>query len=207
MPIILEGAELFADVYRERLTPWMTSDLSIFAGAIGEQFEEIYELISDRGTDGDPNYASGWSVLFDVDLCPAKYLPFLGQFVGVPDLVGVAEVTARALIGSQPSMHRGTPRSIINAAAATLTGTQTVQLVERYGGDPYAIRVVTYTAETPDQAATLAAILRMKPAGIVLTYDVLTGWTIGEMEAAYSALTIADLEGAFSSIADLEVNT
>jgi hypothetical protein len=194
----------FTDIYLERLEPWLSPDLAIHASAIGQMFEQIYGLVTDVGVDGDPGYMPGWGILFDVDTCPAQWLPYLGQFVGVPNLIGVDPVTARAQIKAQVSMHRGTPQSIINAASATLTGTQTAILTERFNGDPYAIQMITYGSETPDQAMTLAAMLTMKPAGIVLTYDVFTGWIISAMETFFTGDTITFLEGQFASITDYE---
>lgn len=84
-------------------------------------------------------------------------------------------MTARALIYARPTYHRGTPASIISAAQATLTGTQTVTLTEFYEGNPYFLQVITYTAQTPNPDQTLAAILAVKPGGIILTYSVLSG--------------------------------
>jgi hypothetical protein len=54
------------------------------------------------------------------------------------------------------------------AIRRTLTGTRYVFLKEREGS-PYRVTAVTRTAETPDVAATLAAALSQKPAGLILT--------------------------------------
>jgi energy-converting hydrogenase Eha subunit B len=209
MPILEPGGvdtSTFTGRLLDKQRPWASSDHQLLLIAFGAMFEQIAHLVNEQGDDSDADFVPGWGVLFDPDLCPTWALPYLGQFVGVGNLVGVPDATARALIKSQPRHRRGTPRSIVQAAAATLTGTQTVVLTEFYLGDPYQLSAVTYTAETPDPSVTLAAMLANKPAGILLTYNVFAGWLISTMEATYASRTIGDLEAAFTSIEDLEAN-
>lgn len=143
--------------------------LLIFVNAIGSMFELVEEWVRDS-EDGP-----GWSLLLDLDRCPPEALPWLAQFVGVRLLPDSTAVEQRARIASTDGFSRGTPSSIRGAAAATLTGTKTVVFRERYGGDAYALTIVTYTAETPDEAATRRAIVAQKPAGIVLDYHASAG--------------------------------
>lgn len=143
--------------------------LAIYIAALSEPFNEIDELASD-GPDGQP----GWYKLMDPNLIPDKGLPWLAQFLGV-DLTGVTDpADMRYLIATRPSWNRGTTRAMIDAVAPLLTGNKTVIFRERYP-TPYQLSVVTRTAETPDSAAVLKALLSQKPAGIVLTYTVLSG--------------------------------
>lgn len=144
---------------------------------------------------------------------PAWALPWLAQFAGIPALpLGLTEAQQRDYIANAPGMRRGRPAAMIAAAQRYLTGNKTVEFLERSdptnpGADaPYHLTVYTYAAETPDGAQVLAALLEQKPAGIVMHYDVLPGWTIGEMEAAYAGRTIGDLEADFGSVGDLERN-
>lgn len=98
--------------------------------------------------------------------------------VGVAFVGTLTEVQQRQRIEDQEGRRRGTRAAIEAAAKKTLTGGQQVFIYEKWGGDAYTLRVVTYTAETPDPAATEAAIRRQKPAGIVLIYEVVTAGTI-----------------------------
>jgi hypothetical protein len=141
----------------------------------------------------DSDDAAGWSALLDPDTCPPGGLPFLGQMVGVQVPPGATATTARALVKAHGGWGRGTPAAIIGAAQLTLTGGKHVTLTER-DGSPYRVKVTTYTAETPDTAALEAAVDAALPAGLVATFDLLTGWTVDEMETHYSGYTIDAME-------------
>jgi hypothetical protein len=113
-------------------------------------------------------------------------LPWLGQFVGVTVPDGASEDAAREYIDALPGFARGRRESIIAAAQMTLTDTETVIIQERYGGDAYALAVRTLVDETPDEAATLAAILAQKPAGLVLDYATTTLSTYDAVRVTYA---------------------
>jgi len=140
--------------------------------AVVEQIAELDELARD-GPDGSP----GWSRLLDVDLCPVWALPWLAQLVGAVCPDGLSEADRRMCIREANGRKRGTVAAMTAAVQATLTGGRQVLITERYQGFAYRLRVQTYAVETPDQAATRAAIVSQKPAGLVLTYDVLLGPT------------------------------
>lgn len=142
-------------------------------------FEDIYQLVAE--IDDRP----GWQVLFDPDECPAVYLPYLAQFAGVELEPDLTEEQQRDKIKLPEGFLRGTRDALIQAIQRTLTGTKHVAFIERYTGSAYQLAVRTQTAETPDEAVTLAAILSQKPVGIVLDYDSITGATYDEVEAAY----------------------
>lgn len=184
---------------RDELAPIITPDLDTYLQAIAAMFAEI-ELYGLDTDDGD-----GWSILFDVDRCPAKALPFLGQAIGVTVPVGMAEADARAVIRDRPQWRRGTPARMVEAAQATLTGTKSAQLLERSAAacpsDPaYGVTLVTITSETDDPTATVNAVLAVKPAGIVLLHVVSSGPiidqgtdTINSGTATIDAATLADV--------------
>lgn len=184
------GEELY-----EQLEPFAREDedndwaLLVLCGALWIMNQDLADLISEDD-DGNP----GWSSILDIESCPEQYLPWLGQFVGthVPD--GLSETEARDLVRDHPSYRRGTPAAIEAAVAATLTGTQSVTLVER-NEDPYALLVAVDASEMPDEDATLAAALSQKPAGIVLTLDSTEGVTIDELSG-----TIDSLSGTIDSL-------
>jgi hypothetical protein len=114
--------------------------------------------------------------LIDVETCPDWALGWLAQVVGVSLPVGATPDQQRALIRDVSGWKRGTPAALRAIVAATLTGSRTVYFRERHLGDAYALEVVTYTAETPDPARSLAALRTQKPAGIVLSFRVMATW-------------------------------
>lgn len=188
----LFGAEKFAEDSRERLEPFLSTPLGVFLDAIGVMFEQVQEIV----VDGDQ---PGWTV--PVTLSDAKALDWLGQFVGVRLAPGLTESQRRQAIDDVAGFRRGTPASLRGAAYRTLTGNRTVAFYERDGGDAYALTVITYVDETPDPAATEAAIRALKPAGIVLTYLCVDGQTYTQLLAGTT--DYADVEATFADYIEL----
>jgi hypothetical protein len=143
--------------------------LAWYIAALSEAWQDVDDVA--RDTDAGP----GWSSLLDLNRCPVEALPWLAQFVGVKLVTGSTDAAMRARIASTDGWKRGTPAALIGAVTPLLTGTKTVIFRERNGGDPYALLVHTKTSETPDSAAVLAALMKQKPAGIILTYTVISG--------------------------------
>jgi len=131
----------------------------------------------------------GWAA--ELDYARTHRTRWTAQFVGVEIPDGTGDAAARLLIRDQPSTRRGTVAAIRGAAQATLTGAKYVNVIER-DTSAYTFRVQTFTTETPDAAATEAAIRAQKPAGLILTYESIspTSYTVKESEAAqtYTAL-------------------
>lgn len=120
-------------------------------------------------------FGTGGRRMHDPDRAPAWALPWLAQHVSIATLPSsLTEAQQRAMIRDAPGMRRGTPASMVAAAAPYLTGNKTVVLIERDGG-PYKLTVVTRTSETPDSTTVLNALTAAKPAGIDLTYTVADG--------------------------------
>lgn len=189
------------DVYRQ-LGAWRDADygswhLLEFIGAIASMFDQIETYAR------DDNGLPGWSLLLDPDRCPVEALPFLAQFVGVRSVEGLTEQQKRDKIKATDGFKRGTPGSIIGAAQLHLTGNKTVIMKERDGG-AYDLTVITHLSETPDAAAVLASIIEQKPAGIVLTYQVVDGTTYLLVRATYATYT--DLRNAFATYDGLRNN-
>jgi hypothetical protein len=127
--------------------------------------DPLAEVIRDQD-DGTP----GWAIIWDPDLCPVLFLPFLGRLVGIDFRgTGYTEAQMRTAIRERPGFKRGTPDAIKSAARRHLTGTQYVALIEKNGG-PGHFTVVVRTSESPDLWAIRQAVLEQKPAG--LTFDI-----------------------------------
>lgn len=132
---------------------------------------------------------AGWEQELDVDTTRSP--AWLGQFVGVTIPAGTTLTRSRELVRERRAFRRGSPAALREAAQAHLTGTRRVDLYERDGGAAYQLRVITYTSETPDPSAVRAALEAEKPAGLVLTYEVLSAAPYDSLDATattYDAL-------------------
>lgn len=117
------------------------------------------------------------------DLLRSARPHWLGQSAGLSVPSTLTDAQARAYIAGRGVSQRGKPTALKAAVAATLTGAQKVTLVERDGGDPYVVRVVTYSGQTPDPARTLAAALTEKPQGLLLIHEVAAGQDFADTTA------------------------
>lgn len=135
-----------------------------------------------RDTDEGP----GWSILFDPDRCPARYLAFPAMFAGVVLRPNMTEEEKRSRIKNRDGLKRCTPGAIVQAAKDNLDPAipmeqRDVILRERYNpADPLVdspghFQIITYTAQTPDPDAVLAAIRQHKDVDFVMHYDVVDG--------------------------------
>jgi hypothetical protein len=171
---------------------WMDESLgfplSSYASALCSVLEFMQSLVSDVGD------RPGWSVIMDPDGTVDEGLPWLGQFVGVPIPDGTSGTVARQMIKNQLGWKRGTLASIVSAMQDTLTGQKHVVIQER-AGSAYHFNVVTYTSETPNSAATEAALVRNKPAGLTYSYNVYAGQSyqqllaVGTYQTVYTTFT------------------
>jgi hypothetical protein len=171
--------------------------LLLLVGLLAQPFAEIDELVTD-----------GWSIIFDVDRTPGKWLDRPAAMIGARPPEGLTDEQRREYILNVGGLQRGMPAAIEAAAASHLTGTRRVTFRERDGG-AWRDTLITRTGETPDPAAVVVAINdpNLKPAGRKITHLVFDGWTLDEMEAAYaSPRTLSDLEAAFATLDDLETN-
>jgi hypothetical protein len=173
----------FADELRYRFAPVMTDDLSVFIGGIAAMFAEI-ELLSREDDDGNPP----WSQIMDVDLASTEFaLLWLAQMAGVRVPVGMEIEDMRDFIRLAESRRRGTIAYMVEIAQRYLTGDKTVVVFERVDGFAYRLRIVTRDDETADPDAVEAALLAVKPAGIVLEYGDVDGVTWSEAISAWNS--------------------
>lgn len=152
-----------------------------FIEAMTDPFEDLASI-------ADSESHGGLGILFDVDACPDWALPWLGQCVGVVDILNLTPANQRLAIKERRGTKRGTVASLVSEVQATLTGTKFVFVIERYGGNPYDVLVVTRTSETPNAAKTEAAAKAALPAGRRLTYTSTNVLTIAELMAAFATI-------------------
>jgi hypothetical protein len=171
----------FAAQLVRRHEPWLTADLDGFLRAMATMFDQVI-LYS-----ADTDEQEGWVTLFDPDLCPAEALPYLAQLVGEVLPTGLPEAAAREWIKDNPNARRGTPESVFLAAQRKLVGNRFVSMLERYQGVIDMVAIRTNTSETPNPAGTLADILAVLPADVVLDYQVVTGATWDDAKGTYAS--------------------
>lgn len=100
---------------------------------------------------------------------PFGRVPWLAAMAGIDISTVASDARKRAVIGDAAWRYRGTVAAIRTRVAETLTGAKNVEIVTNYGGDPDAISVTTFASQTPDEAATEAAIRAEIPAWMEAT--------------------------------------
>jgi hypothetical protein len=179
---------------------WAEADLSVgfalayFCGSIGTMFQ-ILENYGRDETDENGKDAPGWSQLVDIERTPDEALPWFGQFTGARFPPGLTADQQRAYIVNAPQWRRGTLRSFQDVASIYLTGNQTLIIKERYDpanptvDSPGHLTIYTYAPETPNPTAVQNALMSVKPAGIILHYQSLTGQLYSTVKANYATYT------------------
>lgn len=171
------GTGLFTTQILTSFAAWLQDDpdgaLNNLLVAYASMAEQVFGIVSDTGSPDIPvGFTAGWSVLLDPDNCPAAFIPYGAQFVGVQIPTGTDAADARALWKANVGFRRGTPAAIIATAKLYLTGTQSVLLLERLNGDAYQCEVRVAASELTVLPNVLNnALLAVKPAGIILNFD------------------------------------
>jgi hypothetical protein len=160
-------------------------------------FAQLAELVD------PPDPLVPWEPLFNVDICPGWALPWLGQLVGVRVPSTMDPEDARIFIKELGAFARGSPGAIMAAAKFALTGSKTVFLRERDGGDAYRLEVVTIDSETPDPALVRQYVLLQKPAAIVLSARVVVGWDYQEMTTEFTGKKYSDVPTSYATYRNL----
>lgn len=162
----------------DSLGPWARADESGDLLAYVRALVEPLAVVDDVARDTDTHI--GWGTLLDIDATPSWALCWLAQFVGISCLQSLSDENQRLRIKEASGFQRGTPAAVIGAARQYLTGTRRVVLTER-DGSPWRFRVQTQLSETPDPPLVKAAIEAVKPAGMILVYEVQAGIDIDTM--------------------------
>lgn len=165
----------FTQQIEASFAPWLAHDpqnalLNVLA-ALAQMGEQVYGIVADQGSPDDPaNYTAGWSVLLDPDNCPAQFISYGAQFVGVQIPPSTGETDARAIWKEEAGFSRGTPAAIIAAARRYLTGTKSAILLERQGSSgplsAYEFVLQVKPAEVVSVTQLTAAVDAARPAGI-----------------------------------------
>lgn len=158
--------------------------------------QPVYDYAFDRSD------RAGWTILLDLNATPDSALPYLAQLVGVSTPAGNSPAQNRDLIANRPGWKRGTPDTILSAVKATLVGSKRASLLER-DTSPYHATLKTYTVQTTDEPATLAAIAANKPAGLVIDLVLIAGPTFLDVQAATSPNTFAARLAEFPTFGDV----
>lgn len=170
-----------AELLQQQLEPYLSDTvqsggaLEIFLAGLAQMYEDIKTLADD---DDEGNV--GWSILLDINRAPSNALPWLGQFVGAIVDPSLSDADQRQQILDVSGWKRGSVDAMRGAALPYLSGNKTVIFSERDSGasatDPaYGLIVYTRTTETLDADAIEAALLALKPAGIVLQFKTVAG--------------------------------
>lgn len=178
--------------------------LQEFVAAVATGWDSVADIARDQDDE-----TPGFAVLFDPDACPAAWLPWVAQFVGVAMLPNMTEAQMRVRLKETGGWQRGTPDAIMGAARQYLVGpdgtgsSATVFLNER-AGSAYRFAVATLISETPDPDAVLRALLEQKPAGLVLDYAPVAGGDFLTLRTTHT--DFADVAATFADFTALREN-
>jgi len=152
-----------------QLAPYAEADPAGLLDALATGFAAPLE-ICDVARDTDTHIA--WGQVLDPDAADARLLPWLAQFSGDQLLPSDMVQDQRDRLTSPSNFYRGTVEAIRAEMRPTLTGNQTVLVLERVSGNEFAVTIVTRTSETPNPAATEAAGRRQLAPWLIGTWVV-----------------------------------
>jgi hypothetical protein len=155
----------------------------------------MYKQVDDIAQDG-PNDEPGWSQIFDLSRAKTGWLPWTGQLVGYsvpaqPSNQSLEDYDAnqRERVITRSAYRRGEIAMLFDIIDEQLNPPKRVIILERNGGDPYAIQVYVIIDDiATSQAEVIRAALSQKVAGLLMnvsffnasdkTYDVLIAVTV-----------------------------
>jgi len=169
-----EACEDFLPIREKYGDPQNT--LCIYLHGLGYMLKQVDDIAKD-GPNGEP----GWSQIFDLERAKTEWLPWIGQLVGYkvppkPDSQTDAEYHAKQKerIITRSAYRRGTTELLLEVIQEHLGGSRRVIIEERYGGDPYAIKVWVFEAEILTSIEEIkAAALAQKMAGLIMEFSTL----------------------------------
>jgi hypothetical protein len=192
-----EGTQLWEQLYDA--TGFHRDDdtdgsLRKFCEALCDPTQPVYDLVRER--EGQ----AGWTILLDPDECPAQFLPYLAQYVGVVVVPEQTEQQLRDEIREPTGWKRGQPEAVRIATRRGLTGENPLVIIHERTPAPGETYIRTLLSQTPNPTATAATIRAALPAGERLSYEAIEGVTVADVSASAKWTTVADLAAAFSSV-------
>lgn len=131
----------------------------------------------------DEDGNAGWTALATPHRCPLPWLVVLAQWAGIRRWDAMDEDDLRELIGPRaPGVWRGTRAAMIAAVRRHMppgTADRYLYFQERADGDPYLLRVFTFTFIDHDPEQVRDGLEDAKPALLNLIYEVRRGQTWG----------------------------
>lgn len=192
-----------ADLY-EALAPMAFADaamgwaLAIYLDVSGLAVEEVAFLVR---ADSEGN--DGWSAFADPARCPDSFLRTLAQWAGIRWPGRMPLDYLRTLIGGKGSgLWRGTRSALIAEVRRFLPDRwqNALYFEERADGNPYLLRIFTYSFVDHDEAAVRAALEFAVPAGLMLDYEVRDGQTWGMLNESHTSW--GDVRDSYTNWAD-----
>lgn len=171
--------------------PW-----ALYLTSLGLELED--EMIL---TGGDGQHEP-WTAMADPVRVPDTWLGVLAQWSGLRHRSSYSNAELRALIGPHaPGLWRGTKDAMIAAARRFIGPDQPLYFEERANGDPYYLKLFTYTFSGGAPEQIEAALIGAKPAGIVLDYQQRVGQFYQMLCDRYA--TYADVNAAYDNYSDV----
>jgi hypothetical protein len=162
-------AEPFASRLIEKTAPWSNADWERYMRAISAPYEPVASFTEEVGEQGQPGWVPGYGKLLNPELCPAAFLPFLGQFVGVSVPKVTTAEEARVIVKAESGLARGTLGSL-EALLTKALGAVPFTILERTNPvsaveEAYALTIVVPTGHLTNAVYEEANLTI--PAGIV----------------------------------------
>ena len=194
----LVGADLYA-----ALGPLTEDDESVgwalatYLDANGLMLEDVAALVR-----ADAEGHEGWTAFADPSRCPDSFLYTLAVWAGVTYPRRMSKDDLRKLIGPHaPGVWRGTKGAILAGIQRYLAAGADIYFEERADGDPYKLRIFTYTWSTLDETAIRNELLHDIPAGLVVDYQLRSGQSYAQ--ALEATGTYADMKATYATYADM----
>jgi hypothetical protein len=152
------------------------NSLAVYLRGLAFMFKQIDDIARD-GPDEEP----GWSQVFDLTRAKTEWLPWVGQLLGyrVPiqsagQTLAAYDAQQRTNITKFSTYRRGTIGMMIDVIKEQLNSPQRVLITERYGGDPWTLKVWVYSSDIrTSQAEITKAAMSQKYAGLLFTFSIL----------------------------------
>lgn len=171
---VAEELEAISDALYERTAPlWVPEEGEPLTNRPGQVLcKAVMGMLQDLDViTADTATHPGWSIITDPTVCPPAWLLWCAQLYGETPPAGLTEAELRTFIETPPQESRGSLAAMEAEANATLTGGGTVTITEQSSGHAYHITAHSRMSQTPNEKATLQALLSQKPGGITLVYS------------------------------------